>query len=62
MEIGLGKINEVKKAVDDLAYSVGRRDVNWTIRCAQALGLRLEEVTALTKAQIREALKKILFI
>lgn len=49
------KDSEVKKAIEH-AKVTGRRDVEWSIRCARYLGLRIEEVTALTKTQIREAL------
>lgn len=40
----------------NLAKSMGRKDVDWAIRCARTMGLRIEEVTALTRSQIREAL------
>lgn len=49
------KNSEVLKA-SNLASSMGRKDVNWAIRCARTLGFRIEEATALTKSQIREAL------
>lgn len=47
--------SEVKKAIEH-AKVMGRKDVEWAIGCARTLGLRIEEVTALTKTQIREAL------
>lgn len=47
--------SEAKKA-SDLAHAMDRKDVNWAIRCARTMGLRIEEVTALEKTQIREAL------
>ncbi|MFS1519700.1 tyrosine-type recombinase/integrase [Bacillus sp. SCS-151] len=46
---------EAQKAVA-VAKDMGRKDVEWSIRCARTLGTRLEEVTALTKTQIRDAL------
>lgn len=49
------KDSEAAKA-GNLAISMGRKDVNWAIRCVRTLGLRIEETTALTKSQIREAL------
>ena len=49
------KDSEALKA-SNLANSMGRNDVDWAIRCARTLGLRIEETTALTKSQIREAL------
>jgi integrase/recombinase XerD len=49
--------SEAKKA-SDLAKSMGRKDVDWAIRCARTMGLRLEELTALTKSQVNEALLK----
>lgn len=47
--------SEVSKAIDH-AKVMGRKDVDWAIRCARTLGLRIEETTALTKTQIRAAL------
>lgn len=49
------KNSEALKA-SNLAVSMGRKDVDWAIRSARTLGLRIEETTALTKSQIREAL------
>lgn len=49
------KNSEVSKAIDH-AKVMGREDVKWAIGCARTLGLRIEETTALTKTQIREAL------
>lgn len=49
------KDSEVSKAINH-AKVMGRQDVEWAIRCARTLGLRIEEATALTKTQIREAL------
>lgn len=46
--------NEVSKAIEH-AKVTGRQDVAWAIQCARSLGLRIEETTALTKTQIREA-------
>jgi len=49
------KNSEVSKAINQ-AKVMGRKDVEWAIGCARTLGLRIEETTALTKTQIREAL------
>jgi integrase/recombinase XerD len=48
--------SEVQKAVN-LAHSMGRYDVKWALSLARSAGLRIEEVTALTKTQLRDALK-----
>ena len=47
--------NEVDKAIEH-AKITDRNDVKWAIQCARELGLRIEETTALTKSQLREAL------
>src|SRR5699024_7971284 len=47
--------NEVSKALDH-AKIMNRKDVQWSIQCARSLGLRIEEVTALTKSDLRNAL------
>lgn len=39
------------------AQSMGRNDVEWSIRIAESTGTRLEEVTALTRSQMRSALQ-----
>lgn len=49
------KDSEFSKALDHTRI-MGRKDVEWAIQCARSLGLRIEETTALTKTQIREAL------
>lgn len=49
------KNNEVSKALDH-AMVMNRKDVQWSIQCARSLGLRIEEVTALTKSDLRNAL------
>lgn len=47
--------SEVSEAINH-AKIMNRQDVVWAIQCARSLGLRIEETTALTKAQIRESL------
>lgn len=47
--------NEVASAIKHAKVN-GRKDVQWAIQCARAIGLRIEETTALTKSQLREAL------
>lgn len=47
--------HEVGKAIEH-AKITNRHDVKWAIQCARSLGLRIEETTALTKSQLREAL------
>lgn len=49
--------NEEAQKASHLARSMGRFDVDWAIRCARTLGLRLEEVTALNRSQIRKSIK-----
>ena len=49
------KDSEVFKAIEH-AKVMGRQDIEWAIRCARNLGLRIEETTALTRTQIRESL------
>src|SRR5699024_5200015 len=49
------KNSEVAKAIEH-AKITNRNDVKWAIQCARSLGLRIEETTALTKSQLREAL------
>lgn len=49
------KNSEVATAIKH-AKVMGRKDVQWAIQCARSLGLRIEETTALTKSQLREAL------
>lgn len=49
--------SEVKHAVN-LAHQMNRYDVKWSIQLARNCGLRIEEVTALTKTQLRNALQK----
>lgn len=39
------------------ANAMGRKDVEWSIRIAESTGTRIEEVTALTRSQLRSALK-----
>ena len=51
------KNNEVAKAIEH-AKVTSRSDVRWSIQCARSLGLRMEEVTGLTKTQLRDALTK----
>ncbi|USK35161.1 hypothetical protein LIT25_07530 [Bacillus sp. F19] len=36
---------------------MGRKDIEWAIRIAESMGLRLEEVTALTRSQLRSAFR-----
>lgn len=47
--------SEVGKAIEHTKVT-GRHDVRWAIQCARSLGLRIEETTALTKSQLKEAL------
>jgi integrase/recombinase XerD len=47
---------EVKSAVQ-LAQHMGRQDVAWSLQIGRYMGLRIEEVTALTKTQLRNALQ-----
>jgi len=49
------KNSEVAQAIEH-AKITERLDVQWSIQCARSLGLRIEEVTALTKSDLREAL------
>lgn len=49
--------SEVKHAVN-LAHQMNRYDVKWSIQLARTMGLRIEEATALTKTQLRNALEK----
>src|SRR5699024_267453 len=49
------KNSEVAKSIEH-AKITNRQDVKWSIQCARSLGLRIEETTALTKSQLREAL------
>ena len=49
------KNSEVAQAIEH-AKVTGRQDVQWSIQCARSLGLRIEEVTALTKSDLRNAL------
>jgi len=49
--------SEVQKAVS-LANATGRQDVAWSLQLARHAGLRIEEVTALTKSQLRNSLDK----
>lgn len=46
----------MRKAVS-LARSTGRLDVAWSVEIARYAGLRIEETTALTKTQFRDALR-----
>ncbi|WJQ79819.1 tyrosine-type recombinase/integrase [Brevibacillus brevis] len=48
---------EVQRAVD-LANNMDRKDVAWSIQIARNLGLRIEETTALTRTQLRDALSR----
>jgi hypothetical protein len=49
--------SEVKHAVE-LAHSMSRYDVKCSIQLARTYGLLIEEVTALTRTQLRNALDK----
>ncbi|ARU59969.1 hypothetical protein CBW65_02005 [Tumebacillus avium] len=49
--------SEVRNAIA-LARSSGRYDVAWSLGIARYGGLRIEEATALSKTQIRDALRK----
>src|SRR5699024_7996257 len=49
------KNSEVATAIEH-AKVMRRKDIQWAIQCARSLGLRIEETTALTKSQLREAL------
>jgi len=48
--------SEFQKAVS-LANMTGRQDVVWSLQLARYAGLRIEEVTALTKSQLRNSLE-----
>lgn len=48
--------DEVRAAVVH-AENMGRQDVSWAIRITSSLGTRLEEVTALTRTQLRDAIQ-----
>jgi len=49
------KNSEVAQAIEH-AKVTERQDVQWSIQCARSLGLRMEEVTAITKSDLRTAL------
>lgn len=49
------KNSEVAKAIEHAKVTC-RSDVRWSIQCARSLGLRIEEVTGLTKTQLHDAL------
>lgn len=49
--------NEVQRA-RDLAIEMGRHDVRYAIDVGRSLGLRIEEVTALRRSQVKEALEQ----
>lgn len=49
--------SEVQKAVL-LAKNMERRDIAWSIQLARCCGLRIEEATALTRTQLRNAVER----